>query len=138
MTTAPLMLYDGACGLCAASVQFILRHERRQTLRFAALDSAIGTHIRARHPELAGVDSIVWVEREGESGLERVSVRSGAVMEAASYIGGPWRLVAMGRVLPARLRDAIYSLIARHRHTFFAAPEQCYLPPPEMASRFLG
>ncbi len=138
MTTAPLMLYDGSCGLCAASVQFILRHEHRHTLRFAALDSAIGTDIRARHPELAGVDSMVWVEFEGASGLERVSVRSGAVLEAAHYVGGAWQLMVVGRLLPAGLRDAIYRLIARHRHAFFAAPEQCYLPPPDMAPRFLS
>lgn len=132
----PLLLYDGACGLCAASVQFILRHERRHTLRFAALQSEAGIRIRARYPELANVDSMVWVE--GESGRERVAVRSAAVMLAARYLGGPWSMVAAGRVLPARLRDAIYDVIARHRHTFFGGPEHCYLPPPEMMSRFLS
>ncbi|NOT44912.1 MAG: DUF393 domain-containing protein, partial [Acidobacteria bacterium] len=33
-----LLLYDGACGLCAASVQFILRHERGHDLAFVAQD----------------------------------------------------------------------------------------------------
>ncbi len=136
--TPPLMLYDGACGLCAASVQFVLRHERRHTLRFAALQSDVGVRVLARHPELSGVDSMVWVEEEGHAVLERVSVRSGAVMDAARYVGAPWSAVAVGRVLPVRARDAIYDLIARHRHTFFSPPDQCYLPPPEMASRFIG
>lgn len=132
----PLLLYDGACGLCAASVQFILRHERRHTLRFAALQSDLGVRIRARHPELANVDSMMWVEGEGEG--ERVSVRSGAALLAAKYVGGAWSLVAAGAVLPLPLRDAIYDLIARHRHSLFAPPETCLLPPPGMSSRFLS
>ena len=135
--TAPLMLYDGNCGLCAASVQFILRHERQHTLRFAPLQSAIGARVRARHPALDGIDSMVWVEHEGDPAREHISVRATAVMAAADYVGGIWRVTVIGRLLPAALRDALYDLGARHRHKLFAPPEECYLPPAEMADRFL-
>lgn len=138
MTQPPLMLYDGVCGLCAASVQFILRHERRQTLRFAALQSEAAARVRARHPELAGVDSMIWIEDEGDASRERVWVRSAAVMKAANYVGGPWRLASVGHLLPRRLTDALYNLIARHRHSWFAPPDSCHLPPPGAASRFLS
>ena len=137
MKTDPLLLYDGSCGMCAASVQFILRHERRQTLRFAALQSDAAAAIRARHPELEGVDSMVWIEPAGDGGGERITVRSAAVIEAAKYVGGVWRLAALGQLLPARLRDALYDLIARHRHRVLRAPDQCFLPPPSVRSRFL-
>jgi predicted DCC family thiol-disulfide oxidoreductase YuxK len=131
------MLYDGSCGLCAASVQFILRHERQHTLRFAALQSALGAEVRARHPEVDGVDSMMWVG-DVDAPNERVSVRATAALEAARYLGGPWRMAAIGRVLPASVRDLAYDLIARHRHRFLRAPERCYVPPPEARSRFLG
>jgi predicted DCC family thiol-disulfide oxidoreductase YuxK len=133
-----LLLYDGVCGLCAASVQFILRHERRHTLQFAPLQGETAAQVRARHPELNGVDSMVWVERFGDAAAERVAVRSDAVLRAARYIGWPWALAAAGRLLPARLRDAAYDFVARHRHTMFASPEQCYLPPPDTRARFLA
>jgi predicted DCC family thiol-disulfide oxidoreductase YuxK len=133
-----LLLYDGVCGLCAASVQFILRHERRHTLRFAPLQGETAAQVRARHPELSGVDSMVWVEGFGDAATERVDVRSGAVLRAARYLGGPWTLTAAGRLVPARLRDAVYNFIARHRHTMFAPPEYCYVPPPDMRARFLA
>src|SRR4051812_7086526 len=59
----PLLLFDGTCGFCAQSVQFVLRHERRrQTLRFASLQSHSGTEVRERHPELIHVDSVIWLE----------------------------------------------------------------------------
>jgi predicted DCC family thiol-disulfide oxidoreductase YuxK len=131
-----LLLYDGSCGLCAASVQFILRHERRQhTLRFAPLQGELGAQIRARHPELEGVDSMIWVVQH--AGGERVTVRSAAVIEVAKYLGGFWTLAAAGAMLPARIRDAMYDFIARHRHKLLRAPEQCYLPPADMRARFL-
>jgi predicted DCC family thiol-disulfide oxidoreductase YuxK len=133
-----LLLYDGACGLCAASVQFILRHERRQTLQFAPLQGDAAAQLRARHPELAGVDSMVWVDGFGDPRAEHVEVRADAVMRAASYLGGPWALAAIGRFVPAKLRNALYDLVARHRHQLFAPPEQCYLPSPDTRARFLA
>jgi predicted DCC family thiol-disulfide oxidoreductase YuxK len=131
------MLYDGSCGLCAASVQFILRHERRGTLRFAALESSLAAELRTRHPELAGVDSMVWIEGLGGPS-ERVAVRARAVLAATQYLGGAWRLASIARLLPVRLLDAAYDLVAHHRHRLVPTQNSCYLPPPAVRSRFIG
>ena len=133
---AAVMLYDGTCGLCASSVQFILRHERHRSLRFAPLQGAFAGTIRARHPELHDVDSMVWVEPAGDGAVEAAYVRSAAVLRAAQYVGGAWRLAAIGWIVPRPLRDAIYNFVARHRHRVFGA-EQCYLPPPDVRARFI-
>jgi predicted DCC family thiol-disulfide oxidoreductase YuxK len=130
----PVLLYDGACGLCAASVQFVLRHERRRGLRFAPLQGPFAAAVRDRHPELAGVDSMIWIESAVHG--ERIYVRSAAVLRVARYLGGAWRLAAAGWLLPQSWRDALYDTVARHRHELFA-PEQCYLPPADVRSRFL-
>lgn len=137
MREHPVLYYDGACGFCAASVQFILRHERHGTARFAALQSAAGEALRTRHPELAAVDSMVWVERSDGAGGESVSVRSSAALKAAGYLGGPWRAALVGWLVPAPLRDAVYDLIARHRHRLLRGGERCFLPPPSARARFL-
>lgn len=134
---APLLLYDGACGLCAASVQFILRHERRHVLTFAPLESGLGRSIRGRHPELATVDSMIWVEPDDRGERERVFVRSAAALRAARYLGGPWRLALLGYLVPRPLRDAAYDFIARHRHRLTRGSERCYLPPAAARARFL-
>jgi predicted DCC family thiol-disulfide oxidoreductase YuxK len=131
-----LLLYDGDCGLCAASVQFILRHEREHTLRFAPLQSDVAAGIRTRHPELQDVDSMIWVE-QSPGGAERALVRSTAALRVARYLGGPWRLLALGHLLPRRLRDAVYDLVARHRHRLVGGGSQCFLPPAEVRARFL-
>jgi predicted DCC family thiol-disulfide oxidoreductase YuxK len=135
--TAALLLYDGRCGFCAASVAFMLRHERQHTLRFATLEGAIGSEIRRRHPELEASDSVVWVDPPAEGHAEQVFVRSVAALRAARYLGGPWHLLAVGHLLPRGIRDWIYDWIARHRHSLSAGGRQCFVPSPDQASRFL-
>ena len=137
MSEGPVLYYDGTCAFCAASVQFILKHERRGTARFAALQSAAGEALRARHPELAGVDSMVWVEPGDGTRTEAASVRSTAALKAAAYVGGPWRAALIGWIVPAPIRDGVYDLIARHRHRLLRGGERCFLPPPAARSRFL-
>ena len=139
MTPPPdaVLLYDGTCGFCAGSVQFVLRHERpggERTLRFATLEGALGDEARRAHPELAGVDSVIWLE----PGTGRVLVRSEAALAVAAYLGGPWRvLAALGRLVPRRLRDAAYDLIARNRYRIAGRVEACPLPTPEQRGRFV-
>ncbi|HET9039813.1 MAG TPA: DCC1-like thiol-disulfide oxidoreductase family protein [Gemmatimonadales bacterium] len=133
----PVLLYDGTCGFCAESVQLVLRHDRRQTLRFAALQGAFGAAARARHPELGHVDSVVWLEPASASGPERVLVRSDAALRVATYLGGWFTLARVGRLVPRAVRDRAYDLIARHRHRLLAAGPSCLVPPAEVRARFL-
>jgi predicted DCC family thiol-disulfide oxidoreductase YuxK len=132
----PVLLFDGTCGFCAASVQLILRHDRRGTLRFAPLQSAYGGGVRGRHPEL-GLDSIVWVEPAADGTPERVFVRSAASLRVARYLGGVWRLALVYALLPVRLRDAAYDFVARHRHHLPGSGNSCLVPSPEIRARFL-
>jgi predicted DCC family thiol-disulfide oxidoreductase YuxK len=134
---APILLYDGACGFCAWSVQLVLRHDRRQTLRFASLQGDYGTAVRSRHADLAAVDSIVWVEPHSDGPMESVAVRSEAALRVARYLGGWWTLGLIGWVIPRPVRDALYDLIARHRHKLVGAGASCLLPGPDVRERFL-
>jgi predicted DCC family thiol-disulfide oxidoreductase YuxK len=135
----PVLLFDGTCGFCANSVQFVLAHERRRrTLRFASLDSPLGTELRERHPELAGVDSVIWYEPALDRHQERVDVRSTAVFHVLRYLGGPWTvLAALGGIVPRVVRDWVYDFVARHRHQIIRASPSCLLPTPEQRTRFL-
>jgi predicted DCC family thiol-disulfide oxidoreductase YuxK len=133
----PVLLYDGACGFCSASVQWILRHDRRGTLRFAALQGEYGAAVRSRHAELAAVDSMVWVDPATPHEPERVSIRSAAALCMARYLGGVWRLALVGRALPRQLRDPAYDFIARHRHHLPGARDTCLVPGPDVRARFL-
>jgi predicted DCC family thiol-disulfide oxidoreductase YuxK len=133
----PTLFYDGTCGFCARSVQFVLRHERAQhTLRFARLEGAAGTELRGRHPELASIDSLIWYEPATPATPERVLWRSRGALRVGRYLGGIWSvLAALGTFVPRALRDAAYDWIARHRHQL--AADTCLVPTPEQRIRFL-
>ena len=131
----PVLLYDGTCGFCAASVRLVLDHDTDGDLRFATLDSAFGRAVRARHPELEDVDAVVWVER-GVGG-ERVLTRSTASLRVARYLGGWWRLAAIAWIVPRFVRDAVYRLIAKHRHRLTRGGPACLVPSAAERARFL-
>lgn len=132
-----LLLYDGACGFCARSVQWILRFEQRHTLRFATLQGGLGSEIRASHPELERADSVVWVERDTPGG-ERVFVRFAAVLRALDYVGGGWGVLAsVGAIVPRVIGDQMYDFIARHRHQLTRDGRACLVPTAEQRARFV-
>ena len=136
-TSAPVLLYDGVCGFCNSAVEMILRFDRDGTMRFAALDSDVARGVIARHPELADVDSVVFVEQLGGPG-ERIAIRSEAALRVADYLGGPWRVFAAAGLIPQTVRDRLYDGFARIRYRVFGTHDTCPIPAPEVRARFLG
>jgi len=133
----PILLYDGTCGFCARSVQFVLRHEPASgALRFARLEGPLGELLRAAHPELASIDSLIWYDPPTATRPASLQWRSRGALRVARYLGGVWALVgSLGMVVPRRLSDAIYAWIARHRHELAAAA--CIVPTPAQRARFI-
>lgn len=136
-TSNPVLLYDGQCGFCNRSVQHILKHDRRKTMLFAALQGDYGKSIVTRHPELKDIDSLVFVEPLDFAYLEQVFVRSDAALRVARYLGGPWCLALAAYVIPRSVRDSLYDQFAKRRYRWFGKYETCLLPPPEVRERFL-
>jgi predicted DCC family thiol-disulfide oxidoreductase YuxK len=133
----PVLLYDGVCGFCNKGVQMILDYDRHGKMRFAALQSDYGKAVRARHPFLENIDSVVLLESPSGDGEERVFVRSSAALRVASYLGGAWKLFFVFYILPAPVRDFFYDLFARYRYRFFGKYDACMLPDADVRSRFL-
>ena len=128
----PIVLFDGACNLCNATVQFILRHDRKGVFRFAPLQGAYGGRLLA------------WLGRGGISpdtfllqADGRVYVQSEGALRTLRGLGPPWSLLYMFIILPAGLRDAVYAYVARNRYRWFGRRETCYLPTPGLRGRFL-
>jgi len=133
---SPVMLFDGVCGFCSRSVQFILDHDKHGTLLFAPLQSNFGKTVIDRFPEVKNIDSVIFVERPG-SGQERVYFRSAAALRIANYLGGVWKLFLIAYIIPASLRDYLYDLFARYRYRIFGKYDSCMLPPKEVRERFV-
>ncbi len=130
--TGPVLLYDGVCNLCNAAVKWVLRHERNQQMRFAALQSDFGQAVLKENGlDLKQLDSMLVVD-DG-----RVLMRSDAALRMAEIVGGPWRLARIFRIVPKVLRDWCYNFVAANRYNWFGKEESCLLPQPEWRDRFI-
>lgn len=128
----PIILFDGVCNLCSGSVQFIIQRDPQARFRFASLQSDTGRRLQTElgiDPE--ALDSILLIE-DG-----RWSRESDAALRIARGLRGPWKLLTVFRIVPRFLRDRVYRFIARHRYRWFGKSESCWLPTPELRSRFL-
>ena len=130
-----LILFDGVCNLCNGFVQFVIEHDPAGHFQFAALQSAAGQAVLAAHGlnanAIATEPDSVLLELDGH-----LYSHSEAVLRIARALGGPWRLLLAGYVLPRAWRDAAYRFVARHRYRWFGRQDSCWLPTPELKARF--
>ena len=132
-----IVLYDGVCGLCDRSVQFILRHDTARRFHFAALQSDVARQMLARHGRDAGDLDTMYVLLDAGTPSERLLARSDGVLAVLHDLG--WRRwAAAASRLPRPLRDRLYGFIIRNRYRWFGRYDQCVVPPPDVRERFLG
>lgn len=132
MADAAVVLFDGVCNLCSASVRFVVRRDPAGRFRFASLQSAAGRELLLRH----GLDpddlhSVVLVEGG------RAYTRSDAALRIARGLRGAWPLLGLLRAVPRPVRDGAYRLVAANRYRWFGKRDACMLPSPGLRGRFL-
>jgi predicted DCC family thiol-disulfide oxidoreductase YuxK len=126
-----IVLFDGVCNFCNASVNFIIRNDRQGIFKFAPLQSDIGRELRARHRIGDDVDSIVLIEGG------QAYIKSDAAVRIARSLGGIFSLAGVLGVLPRAARDGLYDFIARNRFRIFGRKDVCMMPSPDVRERFL-
>lgn len=132
-----VLLFDGVCAVCDATVQWVLDRDPEGHFAFAPLQGETAAAIFARHPELPeNLDSLVLVERL-PTGEERVSWYSTAILRVAAELPPPWRWLRAALIVPAVLRDPFYRGFARVRYRVFGKLESCRMPDPGTEDRFL-
>jgi predicted DCC family thiol-disulfide oxidoreductase YuxK len=134
----PIVLYDGVCGLCNRSVQFLLKHDKEARFRFASLQSDFARKVLGRHGlDPKDLDTVHVVENYDQPG-ERVLQRSDAILRAGRELGGFWSASSsVARIVPRPLRDLVYRFVATNRYRVFGKYDTCMLPDPNQRSRFL-
>jgi predicted DCC family thiol-disulfide oxidoreductase YuxK len=134
----PIVLYDGVCGLCDRGVQFLLKRDRQDHLRFASLQSGFAAALLGKH----GIDSreldTVYVVVDYGLATESLLERADAVLFLGRRIGGVWNVVRLLQILPRWARDRSYNLVARHRYRVFGKYESCRLLDERQRHKFLG
>jgi predicted DCC family thiol-disulfide oxidoreductase YuxK len=132
ITKEHIVLFDGVCNFCNNSVQFILRKEKKPLFKFAALQSEIGKKLMQQFSSTSQLpDSIIYI-RDG-----KVFSKSGAALRICLALKGAWPLLSIFLIVPYFVRDFVYDVVARNRYRWWGKRESCFLPTPEIRSRFL-
>jgi len=131
----PVVLFDGVCNLCDASVRFVVARDPAGVFRFAALDSSAAQALLegAERPGSEPLPDSVLLVEEG-----RVYDRSTAALRIARRLGWPWKLAYAFVCIPRFVRDVVYDWVARRRYAWFGRKETCLVPTPELRARFLS
>jgi predicted DCC family thiol-disulfide oxidoreductase YuxK len=127
----PIVFFDGVCGLCNRSVDWLLTRDRRAVLRFAPLQGETARRMLGPLDDDPERWSMVLVDSTGQYWSSDAAIR------IARHLGGRWAVIGYLLVIPRGLRDAVYGWVARNRYRLFGRRESCRLPSPAERSRFL-
>lgn len=127
-----LILFDGDCSLCNASMRFIVKNEKGNDLYFASLQSSIGREAMDYYQLKNDLASIVFVENGA------AYTKSTAILRISRKLKGLWPLLYIFIILPATPRDYCYRIIAENRYRWFGKHISCQLPPPALRKRILS
>ena len=139
-----VVLFDGVCNFCDASVNFIIEHDPNGYFKFAPLQSDEGRRLASQYgfesaaaesgkpaSDLIPIDSVILVE-DGKA-----FTHSTAALKILKRLGAPWSWLSAFIIVPKSGRDWAYKLFARYRYRMFGRKDQCMLPTPEVRARFL-
>lgn len=126
-----IIYYDGDCGFCNRTVQWIMEHDHKGDIYFAALQSAVAKERLSGYKVTIAMDTIL-LESDGV-----IYQKSDAILRIISIVGGYNLLVKIGQLIPLRLRTWAYDQIAKNRHRLTSTNQQCKLPTAAQSRRFL-
>lgn len=129
----PILLFDGVCNLCSGTVQFVIERDSDAKVGFASLQSDYGVDMMGRlNIPTDYLDSIILVEGD------RISYKSTAALRLCHYLDGVWPALRILLIIPSPVRNLVYDWVARNRYRWFGKKESCWMPTPELRSRFKG
>ncbi|AMQ57984.1 thiol-disulfide oxidoreductase DCC family protein [Algoriphagus sanaruensis] len=132
MNRKSIILFDGVCSLCNASIDFVLKRDKHNRFLVGALQSEAGRKLKEAHqiPE-EYFDSLILIENG------QAFFKSTGALKIAKDLSGIWPILYPLIFLPKGLRDPIYDWIGKNRYRWFGKKETCRLPSPEEKEKFL-
>lgn len=128
-----IVLYDGVCRFCNASVNYIIKHDKNDNFRFVSMQSALGTNI-LNHLGISNknIDSIVVYQK----GIAYF-IKAEAIFEIVKHFGGVYKILMLFKIIPISILNSIYDYLAKNRYSWFGKNETCVVPSPNYSAKFL-
>ena len=117
-----IVLFDGICNLCNASVRFISKHDKNSKIQFASLQSEMAKQLLVNKAiDSKKIDSIIFITDE------KIFFKSDAAIEIAKMLDGFPNYLKYFQFIPGAIRDIVYDLIAKNRYRLFG--KSCAIGP---------
>jgi predicted DCC family thiol-disulfide oxidoreductase YuxK len=131
----PVIVYDGVCVLCSRSMRIIARGDRDGRFRFMSAQSLTGQALfRHYRLDVHDFETVLLIDNGRAYGkidmISRVATRLGGIYR-------PLSVLAVMRLLPGRVQDWCYDLIARNRYAWFGRTDVCMLPDEGWRARVI-
>ena len=128
-----IILFDGVCNLCNGAIQFMIKRDKEDTFRYAALQSDIGKKLtNERNIDTEKVDSFFLIE-PGVAYYEK----SDAALQIGKHLKGYRTISNIFLMIPKSLRDIVYDFVARNRYKWYGKKQECMVPTPALRAKFL-
>lgn len=128
-----IILFDGICNLCDATVQYVIKKDVNDVFRFVAIQSELGQKIIDYiKVDTSQTDSII-LYIPGKA----YYVKADAAFYIAKDLGGLISLTSYLSILPNFLKNFGYDFVAKNRYKWYGKKDSCMMPTPELKSKFL-
>lgn len=128
-----IVVFDGVCYLCNGFVNFLLKRDKNDRLRFGLLqyenkldaDESIKQNI-------SSTDSVALITDIN------VYFRSTAVLKILKRLGRGWQFFYVFMLIPKPIRDWVYDFVARNRYKWFGKKDVCMVPDEKVRRKFIA
>ena len=125
-----IVLFDGVCHFCNSVVRFIYARDRNAYFRFVPLQTDLAQDLLAPYGLKNDLDSALLIENG------QVYDYSTTVFHILRHLPFPWPLLTIFLLVPRRVRDFGYHIVANNRYKWFGKHAECPVPPPGLKERF--
>ena len=131
-TEKNIVLFDGECNFCNSTVQFIIKYDKKDKLRFASQQSEIGIKLMKDVGFLNNqLDTIVLIKNT------TAYIKTNALIEICKLLVGFPRVFLVLQIIPSKIRDYFYEVFSKYRYDLFGKKMECMIPTKEIRMKFL-
>ena len=128
-----ILFFDGVCNLCSGWVDFIIKFDTKNNIKFCALQSDVAKQILLKNSiDKSEMHTVILLVNDV------VYTKSTAAIKLLNELGGAWKLFNVFLLIPKFIRDFFYSIIAKNRYRFFGKRTSCYMPSDKDISKFIA
>ncbi len=127
-----IILFDGVCNFCNYWVNFVIKNNKKNNLKFSALQGIAAKEILVKFGlNTTNLTSVILVKDD------KIYTQSSAVFYISKELNWPWKILYAFLIIPKFIRDFIYNLFAKNRYKWFGKKETCRIPTKEEREKFI-